>query len=207
MDEKNDGRACGGTLSTRTTLVPLPCFPSSFWLLRKCSQVLLHLSQLLPSFPLVICAKGTQGLSVCQGPSRATQALTSLPAQAGAPFPPSARQGTPEVPGTSCTPAAGMTCLFLLKKWICLCYATGNRMLYKELEGKKPKISYFNWLLLKRFCIPSQDPPEHKKHNSRVCLKSKPRLNLSRSQSQTRSRNQNQMCCSIPRKSSFQIKM
>lgn len=41
----------------------------------------------------------------------------------------------------------------------------------------KTKISYFDWLLLKRFCFPCQDPPEHKKRKSRVCLKSKPRLN------------------------------
>lgn len=68
---------------------------------------------------------------------------------------------------------------FLLKKWVCLCYVTGNRIPTGNWKTKI-KISYFNWLLLKRLCFTCQDPLEHRKDNSRVrlCLKPKPRLNL-----------------------------
>lgn len=51
------------------------CFLSSFQLLEKLSQVLLHFPQLLPPFPLVIDAKATHGLSVCLPSSGAPQAL------------------------------------------------------------------------------------------------------------------------------------
>lgn len=186
-------------------LAPQPCFLSSFWLL--------VVSGLAAFAPL---ASFLSSHYLCKRPSW----LICLPGLqqgcAGSHVAFSPCSGT--IP-TSCKTrdslrSQGPPTLLQLQWPAFLCWRNEFASATQLVTGcstrnwkKKPKISYFDLLLLKKFCIPCQDPPEHKKHNPRVCLKSKPRLNSSRSQSQTRSTNQNQMCCSIPRKSSFQIKM
>lgn len=137
-----------GRPSTRTTLVPQPCFFSSFWLLVKGSQVLLNLPQLLPSFSLVICAKGTHSLS-----ARAPAGLHRLSCS----FQPMQWHHSHILQDKGPLRSQGPSTLQQLKWPAFFYWRSGFASAVQLVTGfstrnwkEKPKISYFDWLILKR---------------------------------------------------------